>query len=68
MPDQPDWVLDLVAAVEHYEYTHSKVTDPDECFRRQLDAVPTGVRDMAQGWAQAKRAALRAEEKTDADA
>ena len=53
--DLPDWVLDLVAAVEHFEYVHPKVEDSDECFGRQLAAVPAEVRAMAKGWAQAKR-------------
>lgn len=57
MPDrQPDWLLDLVAAVEHFEYTHAKVDSPADCLGAQLDAVPDEVRSMAAGWAQARRA------------
>jgi hypothetical protein len=57
MPDrQPDWVLDLVAAVEHFENEHAKVDSPADCFGRQLDAVPDEVRAQARGWAQARRA------------
>lgn len=56
--DQPDWVLDLVAAVEHHEAIHGK---PEEwgCLAGPLDQVPAEVRAMARGWDQAKRAAHR---------
>lgn len=53
--DLPDWVLDLVAAVEHFEYVHPKVSIADDCLHHPLEAVPDEVRAMARGWAQAKR-------------
>jgi hypothetical protein len=57
--DLPDWVLDLVAAVEHFEYVHPTVSIADDCLARPLEAVPDEVRQMAKGWA---RARLRAEQ------
>lgn len=62
MPDLPDWVLDLVAAVEHFEYVHPRVDIRDDCLAAPLEAVPTDVREQAKGWAQARRAAARTQE------
>lgn len=55
MTDQPGWLLALVAAVERYEEEHSKIGDGEECFAWPLKAVPTEVRAMARGYAQARR-------------
>lgn len=57
MPDYPNWLLQLVAAVEHYEDIHSKVEEGEECFAGALEVVPDSVRSMARGYAQAKREA-----------
>lgn len=62
----PDWVLALVAAAEWLEYSHPKIADGDRCLSAELAAVPAEVREAAKGWAQARQAAVRAEETTDA--
>lgn len=54
---QPGWLLDLVAAVDHYEDVHPKVEDGDECFGKVLKAVPSEVVHEARGYARAKREA-----------
>lgn len=63
MADHPSWLLDLVAAVEHYEDVHPKVDDPNDpnaCFDVALKAVPDAVRHEARGYARAKREAADA--------
>lgn len=64
--NQPDWVLDLVAAAEWLEYSHPRIAEGDRCLSEELAAVPADVREAAKGWAQAKQSAARVEENTDA--
>lgn len=56
MPDLPEWVLDLVAVVERFEYVHPKVGEGlDACLGEALNQVPADVRAEARGWARARR-------------
>jgi hypothetical protein len=50
--DQPTWVLELVAAVERFEYEHSAMP---VCLDGELERVPLEVRAEARGYARAKR-------------
>lgn len=58
MPEsQPNWLIDLVAAVEEYEYAHA---DSDkQCFGPVLSNVPDEVRIAANAVADYNRAAER---------
>lgn len=53
--DHPGWLLALVAAVERFEDVHNKVDPGGECLATVLLDVPGPVRDMARGYAVARR-------------
>ncbi len=65
MTDLPDWVLDLVDAVECFEDQHSHLYD---CLDTALAAVPDLVRAEARGWARGWARARRQAEAGKADA
>ncbi len=54
VPYLPEWVLDLVAAVDEFESTHAKA---DACLIDALNAVPADVRGYAQGYVRGKKKA-----------
>ncbi len=55
MDSPPNWLLNIVGAVEDYEDKHGHPTDGWDCLRAALLPVPENVRAMARGYAQAKR-------------
>lgn len=57
MTEYPTWALELVAALEEHEDTHSADTDPHTCVKAILDEIPAEVRTYAAGWAAGKRRA-----------
>lgn len=61
VPYLPEWVLDLVNAVEQFEETHAKA---DDCLVEALNAVPADVRDFVQGYARGKALAAKGGERS----
>jgi hypothetical protein len=55
MAEIPSWLLNLVNAVGVYEDEHNKVDPGGFCLATQWLDIPGEVRDLARGYAQAKR-------------
>lgn len=57
MADYPNWLLLIVADLEDYEDTRPRDHNGYglACFAAALELVPSEVRSMARGYAQAKR-------------
>lgn len=50
----PGWLLQLVAAVESYEYIHGHPQEAWPCLAEALSGVPTRLRHQAEGYAVAQ--------------
>lgn len=46
----PAWLLELVAAVEQYEETHTKTDDSNLCFARVIPMIPANLIHMSRGY------------------
>lgn len=51
----PNWVLDVVIAVQEHEDVHRSVRDGGICLESVLDSVPTEVRIAAKAVAEYRR-------------
>lgn len=53
--EQPNWLYDLIAAVEQYEDVHEHVKEGGRCLQDVLDRVPDELRLAANAIADYKR-------------
>lgn len=52
--EQPNWLYDLIAAVERYEDVHEHVQEDGRCMQEVLDRVPDELRLAANAIADYK--------------
>jgi hypothetical protein len=55
----PNWVIDLIVAVEEYEFTHPQDA---HCFQAALMEIPDEVRNAVRAVAEYKRETERQEQ------